>query len=993
MSYGVTFSYFKNQNLMSFKRSLLFVISAFAFMFSNAQQTGTIRGKVIDKTFNEELTGVQIKVVGTTIGTITDLSGNYFIDIAPGTYTLEMSYIGMAKKTIKDVVVKKGEVTVVNAQMSENVELIEEFTIVGKANTQTDVAVLTLQKNAASVQDNIGAQQIKRMGTSNAAESMKQVTGASLQGGKFMVMRGLGDRYSITQMNGVTLPSTDPYRNSTSMDLIPSGMIENIITSKTFTPDQPGNFTGGNVNINTKTFPDRKVLTFSIGLGYNNQSSFNKNFQSFDGGKFDWAGFDDGTRKLKSVYVEHKDRLNNAFYIKARNPVNTVDRAIFNEAARGMRPEAFVNKNNPSFMNNSFSFTYGNRHKLKNSRIIGYMVGINASHDYSYYENGVSNAWKVQSGNAESLNDFFQLSDRKSSENANIGSLINFAYQWNIRNEVSLNVMYNHDGEKVAREQAGRAPQVLSNPDAFFLTSTNYLQERQLINTQLKGKHTFGKRESELSWVLGTTNSTLDQPDMKLYAYKIDKGFNSPVINASEFDLPSTFFRNLKDVQYEGKVDYEIPFKKKKGNQIDKIKVGASYRTKTREFSELRYRVAMDGVVFDQSSPYYTPNAKTITDAGSAAGYFTTSNFGMVDTYVQNGVVQRYLHSNFIYDQTRPQNLYTGTENVGALYAMGVYNAGRKWKFIGGARLETTDINVISEKTDTTGEKIQGNIEGYDILPSLNVVYEVSSKTNIRFAATQTLARPNMRELAPFAALDFIGGFVYEGTPDVKRTKITNLDLRWEHYPTENSSELYAVSLFYKDFNNPIIQVYDPVKANPTIKFANVDKAEVYGVEFEFRKNLGNWSKALKEFSVSTNFSYIYSVSKINAVELAAARNNNPDFPSTRPFQGQSPYLVNFATTYDNDSIGFEATVSFNLFGPRLSQVGTLGTPDIYERPIPTLNLILGKKLNKHWDLSLRFNNILNYSYQTYQTFRGVKYISSEYKIGFSTSFGVSYKL
>ncbi|TNE80703.1 MAG: TonB-dependent receptor [Bacteroidetes bacterium] len=978
---------------MSFRRSLFTVLAAFAVLLSSAQATkkGTIKGKVIDKTFVEELTGVQVVVKGTTIGTITDISGIYLIDINPGTYTLEFTYVGMAKKTVQNVVVKAGEVTTLNVEMSDNLEILEEAVVTAKANTRSAAAVTQLQRNSAAVQDNIGAENIARMGTSNAAESMKQVTGASVEGGKFIVMRGLGDRYSITQMNGVTLPSTDPYRNASSMDLIPAGMIENILTSKTFTPDQPGNFTGGNVNVNTKTFPDHKVFTFSMGLGLNNQSSFQQNFLTTQGGKWDWAGFDDGTRKLKQVYIDNADILKNDLYIKARNPKNEADRAIFNETARGMRPESFVNETNPSFMNNSFSTTYGNRHLLKNGHAFGYMIGVNASHDYSYYEGGISNAWKIQAGQAERLIDFFQLTDRRASENATIGTLANLAYQWGA-NEVSLNILYNHDGEKVARQQEGSAPQILSNPDAYFFTSINYLQERTLSNIQLRGEHKLGKKKNVLSWVLGTTGSSLDQPDMKLFAYKIDKGFTAPVINPSEFDLPSSFFRSLNDRQFEGKIDYEMPFKKEKGNKIDKIKFGAAFSTKNRTFSELRYRVAMDGVDFDPNSPYYTPNARTISDAGTPEAYFVSSNFGMVDTYVVGNDVRRYLHSNFIYDQTRAENKYTGTENIGGLYAMGEYNW-RRWKFIGGARAELTDINVVSEKKDTAGNFVTGNIEGIDILPSLNIVYEINSKSNMRAAATQTLARPNMRELAPFAALDFIGGFIYEGTPDVKRTKITNLDLRWEYYPNEFSSDLYSVSAFFKDFKNPIIQVFDPLKPNPTIKFANVESAQLYGLEFELRRNLGAIHNKLKRFDFSGNFSYIYSISKINPTELAAARNNNPDFPESRPFQGQSPYLINAALTYKGDSSGFEATASFNLFGTRLSQVGTLGTPDIYERPIPMFNINLAQKLNKHWNLTLRFNNILNASYQTYQIFKGEKYISSEYKIGFSTSFGVSYKL
>jgi len=991
--YDTAFSCF-NTNQM-FKRSLLLFLGVLAFMFTNAQ-TGVLKGKVTDKVLGEELTGVTITVnAGESMiqGTVTDLYGDYSIDIAPGTYTIEVSYMGMAPQSFPNTTIVADQEKVLNVQLEDNVEVLGEAEVKAEAIRNSEKAVLAMQKKSIVVQDIISSEGIKRLGTSNAGESMKQVTGASLEGGKFIVMRGLGDRYSITQMNGVTLPSTDPYRNSTSMDLIPAGMIENIVTSKTFTPDQPGNFTGGNVNISTKSFPEREIFSFGISTGYNSQSSFQKNFLTSQGGKYDWLGYDDGTRKLDPVYTEHKDKLNNAYYLQARNPNKPEDRAIFDRAAKGMRPESFVNSTKPTFMNTGFNATYGNRYKFGEKRKLGFIAGINYSHDFSYYENGTSNAWKILSGNAETLIDFFQLTDRKASENTNLGGLANVTYQWNDRNQIGFNLMYNHDGEKVSREQTGRAPQVLSNPDAVFFTSVNYMMERSLLNAMLNGKHSLGKNDMKLTWVGGVTSSSMKQPDMKLYAFKIDPGDSLGIIAPSEFDLPSIFFRDLQDVQYSGQVDLEVPLKKegvREENQ-NKLKFGVAYSSKTRDFSELRFRVAMDGVSFDPSGKYYTPNAMTLRDAGTAERYFASSNFGIVDTYEENGEIKRYLHSNFIYDQTRPENLYSGTENIGAAYAMGVFNINTRLKTIAGVRLETTDILVLSDKTDADGNPIRGEIKGVDLLPSLNFIYALTAKSNLRLTGTQTLARPNMRELAPFAALDFIGGFVYEGSPDVKRTHITNADIRWELYP--EPGEIIAVSGFFKNFKDPIIRVFDPLKPNPTIRFDNVESAQLYGLELEFRKSLKVISPALKNFKVTTNFTYIYSVSKINPQELAAARNNNPDFSATRPLQGQSPYIINAALTYDNDSAGFNATMSFNLFGTRLAQVGTLGTPDIYERPIPTLNLVVGQALGKHWDLSFKVQNILNSSYQLFQTYKDTKYITAEYKMGITTAIGISYKM
>ncbi|MDX5320847.1 MAG: carboxypeptidase-like regulatory domain-containing protein, partial [Bacteroidota bacterium] len=282
-----------------------------AFMFSSAQK-GILKGNVLDKELNEVLTGVTVYVKETQQGAMTDYNGDYLLEITPGVYTVEFSYIGKSPQKFEQVKIKAGETLTLNVSLEDNIEVLVEAEVKAEAIKNTEVAVLDLQKKALTVQNNISNQEIKRAGASNAGESMKQVTGASLEGGKFMVMRGLGDRYSITQMNGVTLPSTDPYRNSTSMDLIPAGMIDNIVTSKTFTPDLPGSFTGGNINISTKAFPDKKVFGFGISTGYNSLGSFQNNFLSHQGGNLDWLGYDDGTRTLDPVFVEHKDKLNNA---------------------------------------------------------------------------------------------------------------------------------------------------------------------------------------------------------------------------------------------------------------------------------------------------------------------------------------------------------------------------------------------------------------------------------------------------------------------------------------------------------------------------------------------------------------------------------------------------------------------------------------------------------------------------------------------------------
>ncbi|MEL7021861.1 MAG: carboxypeptidase regulatory-like domain-containing protein, partial [Bacteroidota bacterium] len=266
-------------------------------------QMGTIRGTVSDKATGELLmfTNVTVKDTDPLVGAQTDLDGNYTLEIEAGTYALEVSYVGYNTKTITDVVVTANEVTILDFPMDVEGEVLEEIVVTAKAIDRTENALLQIQRKAITVQDGISAQEISRFGSNNAAESMKRVTGASVVDGKYVFVRGLGDRYSSAQLNGMQLPSSDPYRNAMQLDLIPSNLLDNVIASKTFTPDQPGNFTGGNVNLKTKSFPERLTLAASIGTSFNTQSSFQDNFLTHEGGSTDWLGFDDGTRDIPAI--------------------------------------------------------------------------------------------------------------------------------------------------------------------------------------------------------------------------------------------------------------------------------------------------------------------------------------------------------------------------------------------------------------------------------------------------------------------------------------------------------------------------------------------------------------------------------------------------------------------------------------------------------------------------------------------------------------------
>ena len=363
---------------------------------------------------------------------------------------------------------------------------------------------------------------------------------------------------------------------------------------------------------------------------------------------------------------------------------------------------------------------------------------------------------------------------------------------------------------------------------------------------------------------------------------------------------------------------------------------------------------------------------------------------GIVDTPEGTGT-GRYGFGNVFTDLTFPQNNYDGEEIITSGYLMGVFELNPRVKLVAGARVEQTNMSAVSQD-ETEGI---GNIDETDILPSLNLVYKLTDNTNIRVAATQTLARPNLREIAPFASTVTPGRPIFLGNPELGRTLISNYDLRFETYPTPG--ELFAVSLYYKDFEAPIVYLLTPKASTPEIVPQNVDQATVMGAEFEIRKSLAFITPSLESFKLSSNVSLIYSKVDKSEEELETLRGEQAqgkrlNIENDRPFQGQSPFIVNVGLTHVSSKLSWENTLSFNIWGERLAfQSGALD-PDVYEQSRPSLNFVSSKQLGNHWSLKFNATNLLNMEYLKEYDFAGSPVFES-FKLGTTVSLGVSYKM
>jgi len=950
---------------------IIFFLAILLTSTSVFAQKGTVRGTINDQKTGEALMFTNVVVLNTSpvIGAQTDLDGNYELTIDAGTYSLEVSYVGYTSKTITDVVVKADDITVVDFPMSDESMELAEVVVKATRLDRSENALLMLQKKSYAIQDGISSQEMSRIGSSNAAESAKRVSGASVIGGKYVNIRGLSDRYINTQMNGIQLPSTNPYRNSTPLDLIPANLLDNLVITKTFTPDQPGTVTGGNVNLKTKSFPERFTLSFSASTTYNTVSSLNDNFLTYQGGKTDWLGYDDGTRAIPSILQDqgNKDLLTSSAYIRSRT--NDEIAGLVDQASKSLNAQKTATTMTTP-LDQSVSFSVGNQVQVGNNPL-GFLVGVNYRRNYRS-KVGLQRTNPESPGlDAATLNENFNLTGSEDVENAQVGALANVSYKFGGTNKLSFNVFYNHDAEKGAGFLSGPYNGIISGNNDFQTRSLLF-QERELLSLQLMGEHVFPDLNNlKVEWAGSNVALSQSEPDLRFFANTFDSeaaadGQPAFFISPAEYPLPFHYFRDLADVQRQAKVDFTLPITKNKAN---KIKFGASYSAKERTFEEERFQIQ-------------TKSGNGAGFSGDADAFFAADNTGIIGTDNRD----RNIIGLFVTDENVAANNYTGTENILAGYAMTSYEF-NKFQFIGGLRIETTDFTVTS--ADET--KAQGRIDEVDFLPSANLIYRLNEVMNIRGSFTQTLARPNMREVAPFSAFDFIGGPIFTGNPELQRTLIQNFDLRWELFP--KAGEIIAVSAYYKNFDNPIISAFIPSAQNPEIKPINVDEAKIYGVELEYRKNLGFISNGLKDFKFSTNVSFIHSETEVQDVELVSIRENFiSDFDAKRPFQDQSPFLFNASLTYNNLDNGLDGILSFNNFGDRLAEASLSGL-DNFEKSRPQLDFSIRKRFAEKYSVKFGVDNILNSDFQKVINYNDTEYVFERYQRGVSFKVGFSYDI
>lgn len=887
--------------------TLLFLLLSF---FSFAQK-GKIEGKVTDAKTGNPISGISVVIKETGKGMPTDLEGRFILNAEPGKkYTLLLSSTNYEGKEISEVETGADGIAHIDVALEPKSKTGQEVVVrSSSAKKETVNALISFQKNTNTVASVISAESIRRSPDKNTGEVLKRTPGASLIDGKFLVVRGLADRYNQAMLNGILLTSTEPDRKTFSFDIIPSPMIDNIIINKAFVPELPGEWAGGLIQVNTKDIPAKNFLNIQVGTGFNSQT-IGKDFYKSQGGKTDWLGIDDGARGLPAGYT-----TKSAFTLATQQEKNDIAKSMPNHWA----PVAGRVSPNVSFQaNGGFNGTVlGKR--------VGGIIGINYSKANRFTE--ILN--RLQSLNEDgTFSRQFSYDDNRYTQEVILGGLASFSLQLNANNKITAKTIVNVNTNNYVMQRDGIDYSVPEDVRGGELT----FRQNTFFTTQLNGEHSIISK-LKLKWY-GAFN-ILDgySPDQRRYQYRRETGTQLPfqflVGSSNAQESGSRVYQTLSDYIYTAGGD--LSFNYDMFGQKQTVKGGYMLQVKDRLFDAQLFANQFN---FGFNNPELR---KLSIDKIFAPGNFGNGEDNLFSFKSINNRNFRYLANTIL--------------NAGFLQLDNQFS--KNLRVVWGLRVEHFDQLLGSVKKWDGRHK---HTTQTDYLPGVNVTLKLGTKTNIRLSGSQTVIRPEQRELASLTLYDFELNSAVQGNPDLVRTKVTNLDLRYELYP--RSGETFSVGFFYKYFDKPIEQYLQ--QGGAIFTYLNPDKARAYGVETEIRKRL-DMINGLKNFTIQANAAYIYSKVKDEQKNI------------DRPLQGQSNYLLNIGLMYDLEKAGFNATLLLNQIGDRIYLVGEsgvtiAGVPDIWEASRPVLDFQMGKKMLKNKaEVKLNVSNILNNTQYFYQ--------------------------
>ena len=885
-----------------------------------AAAQGRLLGQVRDAATGQPLPGAQILLGSGPRGVVAGVDGRFQLDQLPaGTVSIQVLLLGYAPTTVEGIAVTEGGLARVEVLLERQALVVAGITVSAEADQGSAVTLLSEQRTAESLVSAISAEQISRSPDGDAAAAVKRVSGITVQDGKYVSVRGLGERYTTSSLNGTRIPSPEPERKIVPLDLFPTGLLQAISTSKTFTPDQPGDFSGGNVDIRTPSFPTRTTWSLSLSSGWSAESTGRELFRAPSDGR-EWLASATGPRSLPDAAANYSGAASRGGEVN--RVVNSFRRAWSVKEEQGRLPLSLggsVGGSTPFF---------------------GQTLGYLGSLTYSSGEEARVGEARSRVGTGETAIDAYEGSSGTSS--VLWGGIANAALLLGNHSQLHLNNTYNRSADNTARRETGTD----ENTQATVRIDRLTYVERVVRSNQLRGEHQLGMRH-RIDWSLNNSAVSRSEPDRSEFVTWLD-----PAVPVwfNDFEGAVRTFGSLDETSTEGAARYEFTFGSNRGNP-NRVRIGGSVRNTDRDTRSQGFRIQS----FDWGPT--DPRWQLPPEA-----FFDGRNAGPDDAI-------------FLLSRELSGGAYDASDELRAAFVMAEANVLERLRLMGGARVESYALTVNTQ--NQLGQASVVERDYTDLLPAVTAIVGVTENQQLRLAASRTLARPEYRELAAITYREVLGGEQVIGNSQLERTLITNLDARWEWYPSPG--EVLSVGLFAKRFDQPIEERYLARSGTNTRTFQNAASAENEGVELEASVGAGRVSAVLEPLALFTN------------VTLMRSRVDTGDEADVeRAMVGQAPYVVNTGLTWSPLDRAWSGTLLYNVVGERIVNARASGATvsDVVEQPRHLLDLSLRLPLRGSASGKLDLKNLLDAPVEVRQG----SIVRNTYRTGRSLSLGVSWR-
>ncbi len=892
-------------------RSLVLLLALLVPLTSlSAQATGRIVGRVVDAGQGAPVSGAEVEVVDAPIHAVSAVDGRYTLTgVAAGMVAVRVRMIGFGPKVVTGIVVAAGQTVAQDVAMVAEAVQLAEISVSAASERGTVNRALEEQRNAPNIVNAVTAEQIARSPDSDAGQAVQRVSGVTVQDGKYVFVRGLGERYTTTSLDGARIPSPEPERRVVPLDLFPASLLEGITTSKTFTPEQPGDFSGAQVNLKTREFPLRRLVSFSASAGFNDAATGKDVVKAPTVGR-EWLGFGGSSRRLPES-------------VRSAGSLTGLDQQQQNALIGSFR-NVWSSDAGSGSANGSFGVSVGGE-----DPVFGQPIGYIGSLSYSYGQ-------EVRRAETEGLAALggtpgttvpFNTYHGSSARNSVLwGGLLNLSSRFGSSTRLAFNNTYTRSADNEASDLVGFNEEFSSPFDFTRLTYT----ERSVRSSQLSGEHLLGRRHF-VSWAVTSAGVTRNEPDRSDVGYVAEPdpatGVLTPVEWFGQARFATRTFSQLDEHSWDLAGNYRLSLGSLEHPLT--LKAGAAYRTVHRDADSRAYDIVN----------------RTLTDAErqvAPEGVFTAANIAA---------------SSFLLNANANAGRYTASDRISAGYVQLEWPLSSRLQLIGGARLERWHLDV--DTRTVQGTTISAQPRQTDVLPSLALNYRLAADQNLRLSASQTLSRPEYRELSPVPYFEQVGLLTTFGNPDLRRALIQNYDARWEWYP--GAGEVLSFGVFAKRFTSPIEKVIILSAGAAALSYVNADRANNYGMEVELRKNLGLVAPALTPFTLFANGTLMKSDITPGNSGISALTNAN------RPMVGQSEYVVNAGLGWSSASGSWNATVLYNVAGRRIAEAGVAGLPDAYEEARHLLDASIQLPVISVMSMRLDAKNLLDSPYRLTQ--------------------------